>query len=361
MKKIILIIAGIFLLGIGVVAFIYRDLIPIAYDFYQMMPDKSFDETIPPPAPDYASDSWWAALPGRSDEADVIPNADVIDNQPDASVDVFFIHPTTYFEAGNSWNQPFENETANRRLKLGVMMGQASSFNGCCKIYAPKYRQAALLAFMDGDDGPKALDLAYEDVKSAFEYFIKHLNMGRPFILASHSQGSFHAVRLLEDYFTSKPLLHQLVAAYLIGGPMTNEHLNKTPDIPLCDSPTSTRCQIGWNTVGKEYSASNYADSHCINPLNWRADQGYASSNNNLGGVRFTPDNRQPDIDPAVVDAECQEGKLVISRPPTGYDYMMMGPENYHIYDYSLFYMNIRQNAIDRSLAFLGASGSANP
>jgi hypothetical protein len=29
-----------------------------------------------------------------------------------------------------------------------------------------------------------------------------------------------------------------------------------------------------------------------------------------------------------------------------------MGPDNYHVYDYALYYMNIRQNAVQRVAAF---------
>ena len=67
--------------------------------------------------------------------------------------------------------------------------------------------------------GKQALDFAYQDVKAAFEYYLKHYNNGRPIIIASHSQGTWHAESLLHDYFENDSTLRKrLVAAYLIGG-----------------------------------------------------------------------------------------------------------------------------------------------
>ena len=68
-------------------------------------------------------------------------------------------------------------------------------------------------------DAP-AFNGAYEDVRSAFFYYLQHWNQGRPFILAGHSQGSQHLVRLIQELETlheTSVLLDRLVAAYLIG------------------------------------------------------------------------------------------------------------------------------------------------
>jgi hypothetical protein len=103
--------------------------------------------------------------------------------------------------------------------------------------------------------------------------------------------------------------------------------------------------------------------SVCVNPLTWRADGKFAAQELNLGGVVFPEDGETepPEPDVGVVSARCEEGVLVISRPEVeGYSYMPMGPGNYHIYDYSLFYMNIRRNAEERVEAYLShLSGDA--
>jgi hypothetical protein len=138
---------------------------------------------------------------------------------------------------------------------------------------------------------------------------------------------------------------------------MTQGHLGKTPDIPLCDSDTMTHCQISWNTVTSDASDFGAEPNRCVNPMNWKADGSMATHTENLGGVRFTAENDNPDADANVVDATCIEGRLVISKPETGYDQMFMGKGNYHIYDYSLFYMNVRDNAIKRTAAFFKQTG----
>ena len=77
---------------------------------------------------------------------------------------------------------------------------QASVFNRSCRVYAPRYRQAIVRVFKEeSKDGKKALDLAYRDVKRAFQYYLDHYNQNRDFIIASHSQGTLHCTRLLKE------------------------------------------------------------------------------------------------------------------------------------------------------------------
>lgn len=350
---IILMVTILIIAGFG---FLFRSNLTQLYMSYLLEPSDSFAETTPPAAPDYSQQDAWAALPGRVDNADVLPNAAVTDKQASAPADVFFIHPTTYY-SGNSWNQPLHDATANRITDKAVLRGQASVFNSCCKIYVPRYRQATLFSFMDQKgDGKQALELAYGDVKKAFEYFLEHYNRGRPFILASHSQGSFHGIRLLQDYFTEKPLLDRLIAAYLVGGPMVAEHLQKTADIPVCNTPLQNRCQLTWNTVGKQSTGGlGYAESICVNPLSWQANDTYVDHSHNLGGVLFKDDgNEPPNPDLAVADGQCVNGQLQITDPAEDYINTALGPNSYHIFDYALFHMNIRQNAQARTHAMIG-------
>ena len=83
----------------------------------------------------------------------------------------------------------------------------------------PFLSSGALQNFLDPFSklGEGAWEIAYQDIKNAFQYFLKHFNKGKPIIIASHSQGSMHAIRLTEEFFDQKPLQNQLVVAYLIG------------------------------------------------------------------------------------------------------------------------------------------------
>src|SRR5947209_114553 len=150
-------------------------------------PHHGFAEEQHAPAPDYASNAAWAALPGADDDAN-----------SSRSANVFFLHPTTYLSP-ESWNAPFDNP--GRGVGGGgvdtTLRYQASAFAKCCQIFAPRYRQATVFAFLDtAGDGVKAIDLAYQDIDRAFDAFLVR-NAGKPFIVAGHSQGSIHLLRLV--------------------------------------------------------------------------------------------------------------------------------------------------------------------
>lgn len=311
-------------------------------------PWHRFEHYNPPPAPDYSKVEHWAALPEKKDSADAIPpNSGMSDGQADAKVDVFYIHPTMNF-SGKGWNGNVRNKKLNRTTDKYPLRFQASVFNGSCKVYAPRYRQATLYSFTKRakENGMKALDLAYGDVRRAFLYYLDHYNKGRPFIIASHSQGSWHAYRLLREIIDhNDSLKKKLVAAYIIGF-----RTDSIPgSIPPCDSASQTGCILSWNTYkwGKtstnEYLGSN---CYCTNPLTWRRDSTEAGAELNLGGLprQF---NR---IDIGITDARIQGGLLWIHRPKkTGY--VRIG-KNYHVSDYNLFYSNIRQNVKERVEAY---------
>ena len=66
-----------------------------------------------------------------------------------------------------------DDSRANDLTDSWVMRDQASVFNECCRVFAPRYRQATLYSFQDNSgSGEKALDLAYEDVRTAFLYIL---------------------------------------------------------------------------------------------------------------------------------------------------------------------------------------------
>jgi hypothetical protein len=376
MKKVLIVVA-VLVVAAGAALFIYRDRIGMMIAFGRMKPDVSFAEAKPPTAPDYSQPQSWAALPDREDLADVLPGGDVQDMQATAPVDVFFVHPTTLF--GKNWNQSLDDDATNRLTDALVLRSQASVFNSCCKVYAPRYRQATLYSFMDqGGDGGAALKLAYEDVERAFDYFIEHHNQGRPFILASHSQGSVHVRTLLEKRITGTKLRDRLVAAYPIGFSIDGEVLAKAvPDVPVCQSAEQLGCVVTWNAIGPK--AETWADPSrnvCVNPLTWRADGAAAEASMNLGGVTYPgtfegtiadvkglpPDfNSKPFLDVGVADAQCVGGMLLVQEIRSQhYASRPMGRDNYHVYDYSLFHMNIRRNAELKVAKYLETVGRAS-
>ncbi len=349
-----------FLIGLGVIigilavlGFVFRDIVQFAAMAYSMQPDQAFADTTQPPAPDYDDAAHWAALPGTDDKADVTPG-DAEDHQASAAADVFFIHPTTYYES-TGWNQALDNATANAITDDGVLRNQASVFNTCCRIYAPRYRQATLYAFFDLEgDGGDAIDFAYQDVVSAFHYYLEHYNDGRPFILAGHSQGGLHLDTLLREEINGTPLQEQMIAAYPVG-----YSLDGSNGIPVCQSPEQTGCQATWNSLALDAQSFGDASNNiCVNPINWSADGTRADFAENKGAVTygFLEASGEVAVETGVADAQCIDGVLRVAEVRSDhYPSIMFGEGNYHVYDYSLFHMNIRENAMLRTESYLNA------
>jgi hypothetical protein len=376
MKKLLIGIA-VLVVAAASALFVYRDEIGMMMAFGRLKPEHSFGDAPPPTAPDYSLAASWGALPDREDAADVVPSAEIQDRQASAEVDVFFVHPTTFFGTAG-WNQALDDTSTNQLTDTFVLRGQASVFNGCCRIYAPRYRQATIYSFMDNSgSGKAALQLAYEDVERAFDYFIEHYNQGRPFILAAHSQGSVHVRTLLEKRITGTTLRERLVAAYPIGFGIDREEMAKAvPDVPVCESAEQIGCVVTWNAVGPH--ASPWGDPRkniCVNPLTWRADGAAAEAALNLGGVTYpgtfegtladvkgVPQDfidAKPVLETGVADAQCVDGMLLVKEIHSqNYAARPMGRDNLHIYDYNLFHMNIRKNVEQRVAAYLQSRGS---
>lgn len=334
-------------------------LIVIAFVFGECYkPVRKFEKYTPPPAPDYSLEKNWAALPTKKDSADALPDKSVQDNQANAKADVFFIHPTLYFKA-KSWNADLNDKNANLLTEKYAIRQQASVFNGSCKVYAPRYRQATLASFTETKgNGPKALEIAYADVKEAFQYYLKHYNNGRPIVIAGHSQGAFLAARLLKDFFDNDPQLRkQLVAAYLIGGTASK---NMFVNIPAGDSASQTGCYIAWHcrkwdtyflkmnkTRAKMVGYDNSENYECVNPLTWTHDTAYVPASKNLGSVPRNFDR----IDKGIIDAKISPQLIIWSHAPKTAGYLK--GDNLHAMDYSLYWMNLRENVGVRVEGFL--------
>lgn len=325
-----------------------------------------------PPAPDYARPDAWVAWPGRPSDADVVPPGLAEPSLPEAArADVFFIHPTTYL-FGSAPNARYDEPgITSTQLRRGVLRFQASAFNSCCRIYAPRYRQASIHAFMQAGDAQAqtAFDLAYSDVRRAFDYYLQHENHGRPFIIASHSQGSLHAMRLLQERVARTALQQRLVAAYVIGYDIPQEIEQR--GIPVCRTATQTGCLIDWNTLkagasddARQNQRLIWLDGHyqhlpshdlvCVNPLNWQVG-GDAAASLNLGALPGTSAPQLLAPVPALTGARCEAGLLRVDIPLSkrrGFADLLTLFGSYHVYDYNLFYVNIRRNARERVQAF---------
>ncbi|PBQ32871.1 hypothetical protein CNR22_14175 [Sphingobacteriaceae bacterium] len=312
-----------------------------------LVPLRSFKNTKQPSPPDYANRLYWAALPDKLDSCDFeLTGYGVVDGQKKARADVFFIPPTNYLN-GYKWNASV-NDSIARELtqKIGCKL-QASVFNESCKIYVPHYRTAILYSYfaIRKKNGRQAFALAYDDVRRAFLYYLKHYNKGRPIIIASHSQGTDYAVSLVKDFFDKDTTLNKkLIAAYLIGRPIYDTTFKQ---LKLMSSPSETGGYVTWNTVA--YRTNTFYGDPVgkilgVNPLSWKTDTVHVPHQKNLGGLPFTANK----IDTALTDAKvAPSGFLWVHAPalkkPLNH-YPGMNTFYYHKNDYAFFYMNIREN-----------------
>ncbi|GBF37912.1 DUF3089 domain-containing protein [Leptospira johnsonii] len=320
---------------------------------FLIKPRKDFEESKNLIAPDYSKSEFWAALPDKKDNADLVPeNSHLKENQSIAEADTFYIHPTTLLLRPKYWNGDLKDESLNERTDKHPIRTQASAFNECCKVYAPRYRQAAFFVFTkDASEGEAALDFAYEDVKSSFLYYMKHWNKGRPFIIASHSQGTRHSIRLLKEVISSNlEYKKNLIASYSIGFPFKAEETG----LPVCSNPKETGCVVGWNSYIWGNSPGRLLDRYgkdtvCVNPLSWKQDEEYSPKSENLGSVNRSFDQ----LIPGGADAKCNSGVLWIHEPEITRTPNLGKDGNLHTGDFHFFYANIRKNAKERVEIFL--------
>ena len=217
-----------------------------------------------PKAPDYRLERNWVSSPKKP-----IPlPKNYIDNSKSYSsdLDVFYIYPTMYYDGynGNLWNADTEDEKLNAKIRKLPVNLQASIFSGIANVYSPLYRQLfydalgfhisneylsdLILDKSRVDDylysknkiyedenlklfsfeneklryfAKEANDVAYNDIRRAFIEYFNEKNNEKNFIIASHSQGSYHAVRLLNEViFKRKDMSEKLLLSYLPGMPI---------------------------------------------------------------------------------------------------------------------------------------------
>lgn len=318
-------------------------------------PSGPFRADNTPAAPDYASLKYWAAHPDKDDPADRVPCPALKNEQNGAAADVFFVYPTTYTGQPRSqreWNASVDDQVTNDKTDETSILFQASIFNGAGRVFAPRYRQAHFHSFFvkkEKASAAQALDLAYSDVKRAFQYYLDHWNQGRPFILAAHSQGALHTMHLLRDMVEgNSSLKRQLIVAYSVGYPIPDTFFRH---LRPCTTPEQTGCFCTWRTYERHYGLEKAKDNHvvCTNPLTWttKEDEHAAATLNKGGVVRpFCA------IYPALSDAQVHKGVL-LSRKPKFPGSILMRTHNYHPGDLNLYYMNVRENAQLRVQAYL--------
>ncbi|MEQ1509748.1 MAG: DUF3089 domain-containing protein [Sphingopyxis sp.] len=286
---------------------------------------------------------------------------------------IFYIHPTSHLTKAG-WNASLDDDEANR-LARAFTRGQSSALAGAGDVWAPRYRQAAMGAFLtrDAATANRALGTAYRDVAAAFDQFLHEIPADQPIILAGHSQGALHLTRLLRERVAGKPLASRIVAAYVIGWPVSLTHDLPSLGLPACAERESSGCLLSWQSYAEPADPSMMLDVYdatigfdgqprrgspmlCTNPLSG-TDIGNALQSTNLGTLKSDDDLADGTLFAGASGARCDDlmhggrGLLLIGEGPQLGGYVLPG-NNYHVFDFSLFWANIRADAVHRLTAF---------
>ena len=298
-------------------------------------------------AADYSDSSSWAYLETETDGADA---------------DVFFICPSVYQGGDPDYNMPLD-DTDVKESFVGAINMEKGIYDADSRFFAPYYQQIGLSVYeMPEAEREPYLELAYQDIAAAFDYYYENYNEGRPIILAGFSQGADMCIRLMKDRFDEEKLQEQLVACYAIGWRVTEADTEAYPQLRMAQGETDTGVIVSFNSEAAEVTESLMIPSGtktlAINPLNWKTDGTPADKSMNKGAC-FTDYSGEIEREvPELTGAYLDEARGALKVPdvspedyPAGLSIFEDGV--YHLYDYQFFYRNLQENVEDRLEAFL--------
>ncbi len=294
---------------------------------------------------DYSQAAHWLSLPATLYKADV-----------------FYLYPTTSWTKNNSTSMICAiDDSLMMAGAASAFARQATAFDTAANVYSPYYRQ-------DNSSPDNRLNviagIPTTDATAAFDYYIKHFNQGRPFILAGHSQGANIVCNILAGYLKANPQVYsRMIAAYVIGGPVTKAFLQANPHLKFATGPDDTGVIISYNTEANGFTGVNpviYGDTGLvINPITWTRSETLADTSQGLGSlfpnkagvwvkISQYADARVDITKGVLVCSTADESRIAILDSLSGF------PKGvYHSFDYPFYYYNIRQNAANRTQKFL--------
>ena len=302
---------------------------------------------------DYSKPEHWLALPSN----------------PDKPVDVFYLYPTAW--TPDSPTEPVYCAIDNPSMISGAAFAysvQATAFETVGNMYAPFYRQMNA-TYAQSKTEEERWELAdsfpVADAIAAFDYYIRHYNNGRPFILAAHSQGSHVMFFLLSRYMREHldDVYPRMIAVYPVGYPLTADFLDANDHLKFAEGPDDVGVIISFNTQSPNVAFGDNVImttklGMVINPINWKRDETPAPASESLGSYMPGPDNGFVKV-PAYADAciDLTMGVLICNSVDENALYQPasnMGLGVYHAWDYPFYYYNLRQNAENRVNKYFG-------
>ena len=301
---------------------------------------------------DYSIDDYWVSKPTKIKK----------------SADVFFVLPTVDHKKTYPDNEDILSvrnavrffKTYN--LEKGIVEYSAN-------VFAPLYRQMTMGSYIEEGsqrivqnsaflDSIEYDDIAYDDVKNAFEYYLDNLNGGRGIVLFGYSQGGDMLLKLLADYGDDERFKDKYIAAYIIGTSLTEEYLSEHTYLKAAKSKKDTGVIISFNAVD-ERMEYNGVKEVSINPLNWKTTSKKADKSLNKGYATFDVTGKVTEKIANYCGAYIDKntGKLIVTdidgldalyETETGF----FAKGDYHLYELYFFYQNLRKNIATRIKAY---------
>jgi hypothetical protein len=298
---------------------------------------------------DYKDDASWLCRPGRKGDAcdvDLTTTVVAADGtltreafaaDPKAPIDCFYVYPTV------SADPTPTSDMSQDPAEKNVVLQQFARFASKCRPFAPMYRQITLrglqVALAKNAD-PLALfstGLQYDDVRNAWQHYLKNDNQGRGVALIGHSQGAFILQALIANEIDGKPVQKQLVGAYILGAtfltPKGKDVGGQFKQIPLCKKPGQIGCVVNFSAFRSTVpppantlfgrSADPASSGNCTNPATLGAGsaplRAYLSGTGRLiamGGGAPKPWATDKTVDtpfvsvPGLLSAECKTNEF---------------------------------------------------
>ena len=141
-----------------------------------------FEKYKPSKSPIYSNPESWAVKPDKYSES----LKKIIGDSKNKNCDIFFIYPTMFLDRKDTrWNADVDDELLNKGIINRAVKYQASAFGKAGNIYVPFYRQSHYKVYVNPFNKyeEESREIAYSDIKRAFEYYLDNYNNGKPIIL----------------------------------------------------------------------------------------------------------------------------------------------------------------------------------
>ena len=192
--------------------------------------------------------------------------------------DVFYLLPVCIMTGADKTGHQHFNADPTRAdhkeaWKLSAELAD-TIFATHANLFLPYYRQPTFEG-LKKKNAKKAGQIAVRDAIDAFDYYIKHFNNGRPFILAGFSYGGKMITEILKHM--DDDTYSRLIAAYVIGYGITakdtmKQRGHRISHIKLAQDSTSHGVTINFNSVTSIKAISPllcHKNIGCINPISW--------------------------------------------------------------------------------------------